>query len=69
MKEQETKKPLLIGAEAVAGLLGLSQVTVWRLVSAGKIPPGIKLGGSRKWNRSTIERFVDEGCPALASGK
>ena len=53
----------MINAEVVAALLGISQVTVWRLVSAGRIPPGIKLGGSRKWKRSVIEKFVDEGCP------
>lgn len=68
MKQVEVEKPLLINADTVASLMGVSEVTIWRLVSAGRIPPGIKLGGSRKWNRSIIERFINEGCPALVTG-
>ena len=57
-------RPMLIDVNSVARMLGIAPITVWRLVSAGKIPPGIKLGGSRRWNLAMIERFVEEGCPA-----
>lgn len=46
---------LLVTAEDVAGLLDISTRTLWRLVSAGKIVPPLKLGGSTRWRRADIE--------------
>lgn len=55
---------LLVTAEDVAGLLDISTRTLWRLVSAGKIVPPLKLGGSTRWRRADIEAWVASGCPA-----
>jgi predicted DNA-binding transcriptional regulator AlpA len=49
-------------AKAVGQGLDLSWRTVYRLADAGKIPPGYKLGASRRWDLSEIEDFIAGGC-------
>ncbi len=56
--------PLLVTADEVAGMLDVSTRTLWRLVSARKIVPPLKLGGSTRWRRADIEAWVASGCPA-----
>ena len=51
-------------AKAVGHVLYLSWRTVYRLADAGKIPPGFKLGASRRWDLSEIEAFIAGGCKA-----
>ncbi len=58
--------PLLIAADDVAGMLDISTRTLWRLVSANKIVPPIKLGGSTRWRRVDVETWVASGCPSPA---
>lgn len=41
----------LVNTEAVASLLGVSAMTVRRLVAAGKIPEPIRLGRLIQWRR------------------
>ena len=43
----------------VADYLKLTEKTAYRLVAEGKIP-GIKVGGSWRFKRSEIERWIDE---------
>jgi predicted DNA-binding transcriptional regulator AlpA len=49
-------------AKAVGRVLDLSWRTVYRLADAGKIPPGFKLGASRRWDLAQIEEFIRDGC-------
>jgi predicted DNA-binding transcriptional regulator AlpA len=49
-------------AKAVGRVLDLSWRTVYRLADAGKIPPGMKLGASRRWDLAEIETFIASGC-------
>ena len=42
----------------VAGYLKLTEKTAYRLVAEGKIP-GFKVGGSWRFRRSEIERWID----------
>jgi excisionase family DNA binding protein len=53
----------LLTAEELADRLSLSLRTVWRLDSAGKLPRPIRLGGSVRWRRNEIERWLQAGCP------
>ena len=53
---------LLISAERVAVLLGISKRTLWRLLSSGKLPEPIRLGGIIRWNAGDIEEWVKDGC-------
>lgn len=58
----ERSRRFLTAAE-VARILTISQRTVWRLVSAKKLPPPRKFGGSRRWISTDIQGWIDNGCP------
>lgn len=53
--------PRLMTAEGVASYLGLSVSTVWRLPGKDSgFPPPIKIGGSTRWDRLDLDRYVEE---------
>jgi excisionase family DNA binding protein len=54
---------LLLTADEVAQLLGISTRTLWRLCSAGRCPPPLRIGGNTRWRRAEVECWVAEGCP------
>ena len=54
---------LLLSAESLADRLGFSARTIWRLRSAGKLPPSLKIGGSIRWRSQEIDAWIDAGCP------
>lgn len=56
---------LLISAEKVAELLGISKRTLWRLLSAGRLPEPIRLGSVVRWKRDELQEWIEEGCPPL----
>ncbi|MCC6682854.1 MAG: helix-turn-helix domain-containing protein [Phycisphaeraceae bacterium] len=60
-------KQLLVNVAQVAELLGLSERTVWRLVSTGEIPGPIRLGRSCRWSRKVIEMFVETKVAEMAA--
>ena len=49
----------IITIREVADYLKLTKKTAYRLVAEGKIP-GFKVGGSWRFRRSEIERWIDE---------
>lgn len=57
---------LLLPAAEVAALLNISTRTLWRLLSAGRLPEPIRLGGSVRWRREQVESWIAEGCPAIS---
>jgi predicted DNA-binding transcriptional regulator AlpA len=61
-----TPKPLLRKRD-MADWLDRSVTCIERDAAAGRIPPPIKLGGSVRWLRSTIEAWLDAGCPAVGA--
>jgi excisionase family DNA binding protein len=67
MSTAQTAEPIrrLGDAKAVGQLLDVSWRTVYRLADAGKIPAGMKLGASRRWDLSEIQRFIAEGCKPM----
>jgi len=57
----------LISAETLARWLDLSVRTLWRLRSAGQLPPAIRLGGSVRWRVEEIRAWIAAGCPEEAA--
>jgi excisionase family DNA binding protein len=55
--------PLLISAAELASLLGISERTLWRLLSARRLPQPLRLGRNTRWRADEIRRWIDSGCP------
>lgn len=55
--------PVLLTADETAQLVAVSTRTLWRLLSAGKFPRPVRVGGSTRWRRAEVEKWVCEGCP------
>ena len=60
-----TRRPdcVLVSCRELAQMLSLSPRTVWRLLSAGKIPRPIRIGGSIRWAESTILAWLQADAP------
>jgi predicted DNA-binding transcriptional regulator AlpA len=52
----------LLDVQALAGLLGCSGRSVYRLADAGKIPAPLKLGALVRWRPGDIAAWIDGGC-------
>ena len=65
--KRSVTQPLLIDSRQVGELLNLSARTVWRLLSAGKLPQPVRIGRSVRWSREKLEAWIAEGCPDLKS--
>src|SRR5262249_32095359 len=55
--------PLLVDIKQLSVLLSRSAASLERDAAAGRLPPAVRLGGSRRWRLSEIVRWVDAGCP------
>jgi prophage regulatory protein len=58
----------MLDVAAVARMLGVSSRHVYRMADAGQMPRPVKLGGSVRWDRRTIETWIDSGCPRNGEG-
>jgi len=56
-------EPLLIPAEELARLLQVSTRTLWRQLSARRIPKPVRIGGSVRWRLEEVRTWIAEGCP------
>jgi predicted DNA-binding transcriptional regulator AlpA len=56
-------EPLLISVRDVALMLRISTRSVWRLYRTGKLIAPVKIGGSVRWRREELQRWIDDGCP------
>ena len=63
MLREPTSEALLIQAEELAALLNVSERTLWRLLSAGKIPEPVRLGRSTRWRLDEVRQWINDGCP------
>ena len=52
----------LIGVRDLAKLLGLSQRSVWKLLSVGRCPPALRIGRSVRFRASECDRWIRAGC-------
>lgn len=59
-----SNKALLLTAEQTAELLGISVRHVHKLNREEKIPAPVRLGGSVRWRREEVERWVEAGSPS-----
>jgi predicted DNA-binding transcriptional regulator AlpA len=56
--------PLLIDADGVAVLLGVSRRTVYSMQSTGELGPmALTVGGRKLWRTSELGEWVAAGCP------
>jgi excisionase family DNA binding protein len=55
--------PAMLTADEVAAILKCSARTVYRLVDSGRMPPPVRLGALARWHPSTIQAWMDAGCP------
>ena len=56
--------PLLLGAEQVGLMLGISRSTVYRLNAEGRLPRPVHLGRAARWRREELLQWVQAGCPS-----
>lgn len=62
-----TKEPTtaeLLDVKDVAALLACSTRHVLRQSDSGRMPPGLKIGGLRRWRRQELSAWIEAGCPA-----
>ena len=53
----------LMTANDFGHMLKVSRATLYRLLSAGRLPSGEKLNRCRRWSRRNIEAWIAAGCP------
>jgi predicted DNA-binding transcriptional regulator AlpA len=58
--------PLLVDIAALAELLARSVPSLHRDDAAGRLPAGLRIGGSKRWRYSDIVAWVELGCPPRA---
>jgi len=60
----------LITAQELAEKLHCDVRTVFRRADSGEIPPGVRIGGLRRWDLQSIDAWIARGCPrAVQSGE
>jgi len=50
--------PVLYGPNDVCRLIGISRRTLYRLVSAGEFPGGLKIGARRVWHPGELDSYL-----------
>jgi predicted DNA-binding transcriptional regulator AlpA len=56
--------PLLIDADGVAVMLGVSRRTVYSMQSTGELGPmALTVGGRKLWRTAELSAWVAAGCP------
>lgn len=56
----------LMTVREVAKALKVSTRQIWKLNSAGQVPPAVRLARSCRWRATDISRFIDAGCDMRA---
>ncbi len=55
--------PMLLNAEELARLMQISERTLWRLLSAGKVPQPVRIGRNTRWRAAEVREWIERGCP------
>lgn len=55
----------LMDVEQVAAMLRCSTRHIYRLSDAGRMPRPLKLGALVRWNRTEVERWLNDRCPSV----
>jgi predicted DNA-binding transcriptional regulator AlpA len=61
--------PQLLTASEAATHLRISKRSWWRLVSAGKAPEPVRLGGAVLWRQAELSAWIAAGCPTVRHEK
>lgn len=64
---ENSRAPLLISVSELATILKCSTRTIWRLDSAGSLPPPVRFGGQVRWRYQEIIDWINQGCPPSGS--
>ena len=59
----EKSSPLVVNAEQLAKLLGVSKRHICRMDASGKLPAAVRLGWAKRWSLDSIRQWVDAGSP------
>lgn len=62
MDKNKNQSCILVSCKTLAKMLSISPRTAWRLLSAGKLPKPVSLGGSKRFLMSDIELFLECDC-------
>ena len=57
---------LMLSTKSLARELGVSERTIRKLNSAGKIPEPRKVGTNVRWSTEEIQEWIRAGCPAVS---
>ncbi len=57
------EEPLLLTADEVAALLGVSRSVFYRWDARGDVPRALRIGRMRRWSRLEVIRWVERRCP------
>ncbi len=63
----QTEDVILLTSEDLAKLLKVSERTLWRLLSARKIPEPVRIGCSTRWRLVEVQDWIAGGCTVPAS--
>lgn len=69
MQSAPPLKDRMLGLEEMAIKLGVTTRHVQNLVRDGRVPPPRRLGSRILWPESEIDRWIADGCPAVAPNK
>jgi excisionase family DNA binding protein len=58
MCAMNTNEKILLTAEDLAELLGVSLRSIWRRINDGTVPKPVRIGRLVRWHRQTIERWL-----------
>lgn len=56
-------QPVLIDAEELARMMGVSERTLWRLLSGHKLPQPVRIGRNTRWRLAEVIAWIERGCP------
>ena len=58
-----SESPQLLRASGVSAMLDKSVRSVWRDHAADRLPKPIRIGGSVRWRKEEVVRWIRAGCP------
>ena len=61
-KSRTLEQVIAISAKELAEKLSLSPRTIWRLLSANKLPETVSIGGSKRFLMSDVNLFLECNC-------
>ncbi len=49
-----------VNAVTLAKSLGISKVTLYKLIKNGELPPGVKIGRCRRWSVAQVNEWLSK---------